>query len=168
MVKLSESCPPVVTRADGEEREDLVRDLEALREPGQSYPPASATCTRPAILRRLATRAAQQVGPDTDRLVATVQDSVLAAAISLHTGVPFALTEGSRLVTGDLHKGERAVFVAYHLDPSLVGEQADLATEHELELGGRVAVFAEQGPETDATTEILFESLSSPLDSKRA
>jgi hypothetical protein len=161
VVTLSGTFPPAVTRSDDEEREDLIRDLEALREPGQEHPSASAACTKPAILRRLAGRAARQVGADTDRLVAAVQDGPLAAAVSLHTGVPFALVDGSEVVAGDLHRGERVVFVAYRLDAVLAEGQASLATALGLGTGGSIAVLAEPGSAAAATAVIAAPSSGS-------
>jgi hypothetical protein len=115
---LSATTPPNIVQDCAVQRQDLAADLKALTESGAAYPDAPAALNRPAVLRRLAAALAQRVPAGTDRLVAlSGRDTALATAISLHTGIPFALVDlPACAVIGELHPSERSVIVGYDQD----------------------------------------------------
>jgi len=77
--------------------------------------------TKPTVLRRLASLLCDRVPPSTDRLAACGTGGVIvAAALSLESGIPFVLVDGrpegdfqlaEGLITGECHPGERALLV---------------------------------------------------------
>src|SRR5699024_116171 len=68
---------------------------------------------RPSILRRLAARIAESVGPEIDRLMSgDGPDAQLATAVSVHTGVAMAVVDADGAVSGEIHPGERILTVS--------------------------------------------------------
>jgi len=110
---LTATIPPAVVRTPADEQSDLAADLAALAE-GSAVPNVHNVQSRPAILRRLAARLADGVAPGTDRLVGELAYAPLVTAVSLHTGVPFALVDvDNHHVLGELHPSERVVVITY-------------------------------------------------------
>ncbi|MGV8876679.1 MAG: hypothetical protein ACOH1K_04115 [Rhodoglobus sp.] len=111
MTSLTNSSPPTVQRSESERHSDLAADISALVVHGVSQ--ASTLQSRPAILRRLAASVASSLPAGIDRLVARADtEASLVTAVSLHSGVPFALLdhEGA-VVMGDCYPSERVVMV---------------------------------------------------------
>lgn len=115
MTTLSASTPPAIIQDATEQRQDLAADLKALQPANGNHPDAAVALQRPAILRRVADALAPQIPAGTDRLVAQAgKDTTLAAAVSLHSGIAFALVDlPSREVIGELHRSERTVLLSY-------------------------------------------------------
>jgi hypothetical protein len=115
MTTLSSATPPAIIQDSAEQRQDLAADLKALQSPTGGHAKATIALQRPAILRRLADALAPGIPAGTDRLIAQAgTDSTLAAALSLHTGIAFALVGlPERTVIGELHRSERTVLVGY-------------------------------------------------------
>jgi orotate phosphoribosyltransferase len=75
--------------------------------------------TRPSILRRIAAEFAERLPPETKRVAGPELGGVaLAAAVSLASGLPFVIVKKSsksygtsRIVEGELHRGEKIVVV---------------------------------------------------------
>jgi len=111
MTILTNSSPPTVQRSESERHGDLAADILALVTHGVSN--ASTLQSRPAILRRLAAFVAGSLPAGIDRLVAlAVTEAPLATAVSLHSGVPFALLDREGVaVLGDCYPSERVVLV---------------------------------------------------------
>ena len=118
MTTLSATTPPNIIQDPAERREDLAADIRALTPPDAAAPDASAALNRPSVLRRIAAELAPRVPAGTDRLVArSGRDTALATAISLHTGIPFALVDlPSGVVIGELHPSDRSVLLGYRPD----------------------------------------------------
>jgi hypothetical protein len=123
MTTLSATIPPAILQDAAEQRLDLAADLKALQPASGGHPDAAMALQRPAILRRIANALAPHIPAGTDRLVARAgDDTILAAALSLHSGIAFALVElPSGLVHGELHRSERTVLVSYEADESEKG-----------------------------------------------
>ncbi|GAB3261490.1 hypothetical protein [Arthrobacter pigmenti] len=115
MTILSATTPPSIIQNSTEQRQNLAADLSALIPAQAICPEASAVLHRPAILRRIAAALSGCIPAGTDRLVAcSDQDTALAIALSLHTGISFALVDvPSTGVIGELHSAERTVLLAY-------------------------------------------------------
>jgi orotate phosphoribosyltransferase len=102
--------------------------------------------TRPSILRRIATSFAERIPPETDRIAGPELGGVaLATALSLAVGLPFVIvkkaTKGygtSRIVEGELHRGDRLVLVE---DVITSGAQAIHAARQIERSGGHVLVI---------------------------
>jgi orotate phosphoribosyltransferase len=101
--------------------------------------------TQPVLLRELARRFAQHVGPDVDRIAgAELGGIALAAATALETGKPFVIVRNSKkagygtgkLIEGRLERGERVVLVE---DIATSGGQAVEACHTLEEAGAKVA-----------------------------
>jgi hypothetical protein len=89
----------------------LADDLSALRA-GTSESAARWT-SRPAVLRRVAMMFADRVPAESTRLIASGEDgTVLATAVALTTGLPFAIFEQGTLTFGEAHAGEDVALVA--------------------------------------------------------
>lgn len=117
MITLSSSIPPYVVQDATERRDDLISDLRALTGTHAKCPEASAAFHRPSILRRIAAALAPLVPAGIDRLAArSGTDAVLATALSLQTGIPFALVDIAEGIVGEIHPSERAVLLAYQQD----------------------------------------------------
>ena len=118
MTTLSATTPPTIVQDSAEQRQDLAADLKALQPTTGGHASASAALQRPAILRRLADALAPRVPAGTDRLIAQAgTDSALAAALSLHSGIAFALVDlPAGTVIGELHRSEQTVLVGYEPD----------------------------------------------------
>ncbi len=118
MTTLSATTPPTIVQDSSDQRQDLAADLEALQPAPGGHANASLVLQRPAILRRIAAAMAPLVPAGTDRIIACAgTDAALAAALSLHSGITFALVElpGGALI-GELHRSERTVLVGYQPD----------------------------------------------------
>ncbi|MFH5879410.1 hypothetical protein [Arthrobacter sp. NA-172] len=104
--------------------------MEALQPATGGHAGAPVALQRPAILRRLADALARRIPAGTDRLVArSGTDGTLAAALSLHTGISFALIGlPDGVVVGELHRSERTVLVGYQPESSELELLAVLAT----------------------------------------
>ncbi|MFJ4261998.1 hypothetical protein ACIPYU_06115 [Paenarthrobacter nicotinovorans] len=120
MTTLSATVPPSIIQDRDEQRRDLAADLKALQPPTGGHATASVALQRPAILRRIADALAPGIPAGTDRLIAGAgTDSTLAAALSLHTGIAFALVDlPGQTVIGELHRSERTVLVSYETETS--------------------------------------------------
>lgn len=93
---------------------ELARDIEAVAMRRGQTLESNALWTDPSILRRAAAWAAEQLPADTDRLVAPRQDTTVAAATALHSGLSFATVEGDSLVEGELYPAESVVLLQTH------------------------------------------------------
>jgi orotate phosphoribosyltransferase len=99
--------------------------------------------TRPSILRRIAASFAERIPPETDRIAGPELGGVaLAVALSLAIGLPFVIVKKamkgygtSRIVEGELHRGERLVIVE---DVITSGAQAIHAARQVERSGGQV------------------------------
>ena len=161
MARLTSTVPPSVIRSAEGELDDLLNDLEALLQPGTQHPEYAASCTRPAILRRLAARVAEQIPAETDRIVAPLADSLLASAVSLHSGVPISLVDAaSSTVIGDLYRGERIMLVAYQFDDE-ADQLSVWLTIRDQAPAGAVAVFGGSGAAPEPGRTILLAELPS-------
>lgn len=120
MTTLSATIPPTIIQEAAEQRLDLAADLKALQPANGGNPDAAVALQRPAILRRLADALAVFIPAGTDRLVAQAgTDATLAAAVSLHSGIAFALVDvASGEVIGELHRSERTVLLSYEAKDS--------------------------------------------------
>lgn len=107
---------------------------------GQHLDP-SLFLSRPTILRRLARFLAHRIEAGTDRLIAGESAAVpLATALSLETGVPFAVLDqravpGDDAVLGELHPSERVMIIMAVTDS---GETAAAAAKLAASRGARV------------------------------
>jgi hypothetical protein len=112
---LSATTPPSIIQDSDEQRQDLAADMNALTPADGTHPDATAVLHRPAILRRIAAALAPRIPAGTDRLIArSGKDSILAAAVSLHSGISFALIDlPAGVVIGELHRSERTVLLGY-------------------------------------------------------
>jgi hypothetical protein len=106
MTVISDSNPPTAVQDSNDARTDLARDIAALL--GRTGEIDSfAIQSRPAILRRVARALGEQIPAGTDRLIARYSDAALATAVSLHTGIAFALAdEAAGVCGGELHRSE--------------------------------------------------------------
>jgi len=99
--------------------------------------------TKPALLRKLAAELADLIPPETDRLAGTELGAVvLAAALSLETGLPFVIVRKaskeygtSNLIEGELTSGDRVLVIE---DVVTTGAQSIKAADRVGEAGGRV------------------------------
>lgn len=94
--------------------EELARDLNALG--GAAAGATSRWVTRPAVLRRIALALAEDVPAETTRIVVAGEGgTALGVALSLTTGLPFAVIDGDHsLELGELHHGEVTALRAVH------------------------------------------------------
>lgn len=71
-------------------RRELDADIRALIGGEDRHHGALALCTRPGVLRRVATTLAESLRPGSDRLVtgARPEDVAVVTALALHTGLP--------------------------------------------------------------------------------
>lgn len=67
--------------------------------------------TRPGILRRIASHVADLLPAGVDRVIGDEEDVALLTAVSLHSGVPFAVVDRDSVVQGELHPTETAFAV---------------------------------------------------------
>lgn len=115
----------LLRRPESVEIEELRRDMAAVGLAPFGAADTSgfdrdAILTRPNLLRRIAAFVATHVPPTTDRLVAELDDATLAAAVALHTGLPFVLVEPAALpesateatLHGELHPSEAVVAIS--------------------------------------------------------
>lgn len=104
-----------VFQADGTRRTEVLADLvgAAWGTHGE-FVDADQFLTKPTVLRRLAAILAARVPIGVDRLVGREPHSlVLAAALSLETGLPLVIARGAPELRcfGELHPGERVLVV---------------------------------------------------------
>ncbi|MCW3819667.1 hypothetical protein ONA91_35050 [Micromonospora sp. DR5-3] len=127
--------------------------------------------TRPTILRRMAALMADLLDASTDRLAARAEVAPLVTALSLETGLPFAViaTPGAAdhptPIEGELHPGERVVLVE---DVIMSGSHATAAV-HTLRDRGAVvpAVLAAvdcSGGQGGAAASCPVQALFTPAD----
>ncbi|MFG3697225.1 orotate phosphoribosyltransferase [Micromonospora sp. NPDC047620] len=127
--------------------------------------------TRPTILRRMAALMADLVDATTDRLAGRAEVAPLVTALSLETGLPFAVVPtpaaGDRptQIEGELHAGERVVLVE---DVIMSGSRATTAV-HALRDRGAVvpAVLAavdRSGGRGEAAARCPVRALFTPAD----
>ncbi|MEU5852265.1 hypothetical protein [Saccharopolyspora shandongensis] len=90
--------------------DELARDIEAVAISGD-HVDRNPLWTRPGILRRIAARAAEAMPAGVDRVVGHEQDLALVTAVSLHSGVPFAVVDGDLEIRGELYPAETVVAV---------------------------------------------------------
>lgn len=93
---------------------ELARDIEAVALRGGLMLEPNVLWTDPGILRRAAAWTAEMLPARTDRLVAAGQDTALATAVSLHSGLPFTTVQGETLIEGELHPAESVVLLRTH------------------------------------------------------
>lgn len=90
---------------------ELANDLSALK----ASTPGSMTrwASRPAVLRRVAMLLADDIPPETTRVIAAGEGgTVLATAVALTAGLTFAVFEPEVLTFGEAHAGEDVSLVA--------------------------------------------------------
>ncbi|MDR5700923.1 hypothetical protein [Agromyces aerolatus] len=91
--------------------EELARDLSALG--GDAPGAVSRWMTRPAVLRRVGLALADEVPATANRIITGGEGApTLGAAVSLITGLPFAVIDADQIVFGELHHGEDASLFA--------------------------------------------------------
>lgn len=135
---------PIVKQDHDQRRRELVADLRALSTARGGWADASAAQTRPAILRQIAALTAECVPPGTDRLVAVDSDTALAAAIALHTGIPYAVLSTSPAATiGQLYPSEAVAVVGY--EPSNAGRAVDALHDRQVRVNVTIAVVPGTG-----------------------
>jgi len=114
----------VVNRTRRELVDELAADLAATGGPHSRAISIAAVHTRPALLRQLARLVAEQLPGPVDRIVALESDTVMATAVALHTGIPFATVEADphgatdeATMRGELYPGEDVVVVGTVASP---------------------------------------------------
>ncbi|MFH5879399.1 hypothetical protein [Arthrobacter sp. NA-172] len=112
MTILTETTPPAVLQSRDERLSDLASDLRAAGGYRSSHTPVEAL-SRPAILGRIGALLASCVPPGTDRIVCIQEDTLIGAAVSLHTGVPLVVMAGNETSIGELHRTENVAGVGY-------------------------------------------------------
>lgn len=157
MAALTASIPPAVVQDRDARRDDLAADLRALTDRSGNVD-AFMVLSRPSVLRRLARLIAEHLPVGIDRLVGSRgQDDALACAVSLHTGIPFAVIDpSSGTVFGELHTSEAVAVVCTR--------QAGARPVQELieELGVRtaltVSVFGDPAQASAGLSRALFSA----------
>ena len=112
MTILTATTPPAVIQSRDERLSDLASDLRAAGGYRSDGTPAAAL-SRPAILGRIGALLSSSVPPGTDRIVCIQEDTLIGAAVSLHTGVPLVVVRDNETNIGELHSTENVVGVGY-------------------------------------------------------
>ncbi|MGO2596281.1 MULTISPECIES: hypothetical protein [Glutamicibacter] len=172
MTTLSTTTPPEIVQDSSEQRLDLLADLKALRPTEGDLPDARLALHRPAILRRLAESLAARIPAGVDRLVAqSGTDAILATAVSLHSGIAFALVDlANPEILGEMHRSERTLLIGFELDANTPGLLAILqasGTAPEMSLHVLETRYS-QTASPDLTTHTLFDftELSHPIQER--
>ncbi len=132
-------------------REGLRDDLRALAPPG-GVPDYWDVATRPSLLRRVAMLIAESVPAGTDRIVASWSDMALASAVSLHTGVPFAIIASETTAYGELHGSELACWIEFQAGAA-TSAHLQAVRDRDVRIGVRLSVF---DPHDLSTSNPLF------------
>lgn len=93
------------------ERDELLNDVIAVGVDENGRFQTDEILSRPTLLRRVAAGLAERLPATTDRLIATSADAPLATAVSLHTGIAFALVEPHGQVRGELYPSDNAAAI---------------------------------------------------------
>ncbi|MEH1015572.1 hypothetical protein V6U90_20965 [Micromonospora sp. CPCC 206060] len=160
---------------------ELARDLRAAaclpgefmldaNEPVDTYIDVVLFETRPTILRRMAALLADLVDATADRLAARTQVMPLVTALSLETGLPFAMIRsledgGGSRVEGELHAGERVILVE---DVIVSGAHTAVAVRALRDLGavvpGVLAAVDRSRGRSHTAANCPVQALYTPLD----
>jgi hypothetical protein len=129
--------------------EELARDITAffphLRSADEIDP--IAFLGRPTVLRRLASVLAPLVPTGVDRLVEGGADGgVLAGALALETGIPFALLGSTEDVRGEVHPGESVLVLGVRCDTGL-SRTARLMSEQDVRVAAGLTVLGPRANE---------------------
>jgi hypothetical protein len=143
---------------DGERLErELAEDLAASWPELDRPECAEEWLTRPAVLRRVATRVAESIPPEANRIVGTGPGATaLATAASLVTGLPFAVVQSPATVApatadagfGALHQGEDVALVSVSPMPADAVEA--LLSPHAVRRSAWIVVAAPESQSPDA------------------
>lgn len=169
-------APLLVQRAHSVEADELRRDLAAVgvdetHAAGTLTFRRDAILTRPTLLRRIAAMLARYVPATADRLIAETCDAPLAAAVALHTGLPFALVAPAaggvlprRSVRGELYPSERVVAVSLLAPTTSLIDTARLLGVHVL---AEVAVVGHAGGSCPDSASLFPMALPIPTTSRK-
>lgn len=140
---------PAVFLEPARRHSELHADILAAAS-GRTGLDAYAYLTQPTILRRLAADLAAALPAGCDRLITQAPAGLpLAAAVSLHTGLPFAaLDTDTAHLHGEVHQGESVAVL--HPDTPAARTVAAAATARGARVSTVLTVLADDTPEPTA------------------